>query len=192
MTFVTCCKVENQCKIAGLLGDPSLNCILMKSTPILISGAFELTSVHLRFSFVLGTLAKPDGPGDNFQNEADGTQHAQNDDVDGGPLVSGPEDVKTLEDVDDDDHNGGVAHGVVIHVPVLPEFGIWLGPQDQSKNLESGQCENAHAKVAMFGRNKAAVVKGVQPQTHRPCHHAQDVPRALARHVDVEPGWVGS
>jgi len=113
-----------------------LNYILMMSTPILISGAFELTSVHLS-SFVLGTLAKPNGPGDDFHNEADGTQHAQNNNVDGSPLVSGSEDVKALKDVDDDDHNGGIAHRVVIHVPVLPEFGIWLGPQDQSKNLQS-------------------------------------------------------
>lgn len=73
----------------GVENGPGLNDILVTmSSPVCIGGAFELTSIH-GIRIVHGSLVKPHGPCDDFHDEADAAQYAQDNDVDGGPLVCG-------------------------------------------------------------------------------------------------------
>ena len=45
--------------------------------------------------------------------------------------------IKPFKDVDDADDYGGVSNGVVVNVPVDSDFVVFVGPQEQSKNLYS-------------------------------------------------------
>lgn len=80
-----------------------------------------------------------DAPGDHLQRHRDAAQDADGDDVPRLPLLLHVQDAHALEDVDDAQDDDGVAHRVVVHVPVHAQLVILLRPQKQCKDLDEGK-----------------------------------------------------
>ena len=83
-----------------------------------------------------------DAPGDGLQGHRDAAQDADRDDVPRLPLLLHAQDGHALEDVDDAQDDDGVAHRVVVRVPVHAQLVILLGPQEQCKDLDEKLLRN--------------------------------------------------
>jgi hypothetical protein len=93
-----------------------------------------------------------DAPRDGLQGHGDGAEDGDGGDVARLPPLLHVEDGHALEDVDDAQHDDGVADRVVVGVPVHPVLVVLLRPQEEREDLANGGRRRRRRRSAGGGR----------------------------------------